>query len=266
MPFADPARHLGPSGGWRDPERIASVVAVIIIHLLVGLALVRGLGVTVPAAVSEGLTLLDLAPPPPPPAERKPPPPPRHASRREGAASPPNIRSKATEIVAPTPPVLVVPPPPVVVAPIAGVGADPSAGAAEVRGPGTGSGGVGNGTGSGGRGNGDGDGDGGTDLRLISRGIRPSDYPKAAFRAGAQGTVGLRFTVGVNGRVTDCSVTRSSGNADLDAGTCPVIRKRLRYEPARDAAGRPIATTVIGEQDWRLYSSDQPADNDDDEG
>ncbi|MFX6118958.1 TonB family protein, partial [Acinetobacter baumannii] len=30
------------------------------------------------------------------------------------------------------------------------------------------------------------------------------------------GRVGLRFTVGVTGRVTDCTVTHSSGTPELD--------------------------------------------------
>jgi protein TonB len=140
-------------------------------------------------------------------------------------------------------------------------GSDASSGNAPIAGPGTGAGGTGNGTGSGGRGNGAGGG-GGTVLRLIEGDITGRDYPRAAARAGAQGTVGLRFTVGVNGRVTDCQVTRSSGNADLDETTCRLIKKRFRYAPSRDASGRPYADVVTGEQEWVLY--DRPGRDEDD--
>ncbi|MBO0123988.1 energy transducer TonB, partial [Streptococcus pneumoniae] len=92
----------------------------------------------------------------------------------------------------------------------------------------------GTGSGSGGDGNGPGGG-GGTVLRLLEGSITGRDYPRAAAEAGASGTVGLRFTVGVNGRVTDCRVTRSSGNADLDETTCKLIKRRFRYAPSRDA-------------------------------
>ena len=41
-------------------------------------------------------------------------------------------------------------------------------------------------------------------------------YPPAAREEGASGSVGLAFSVGGNGRVTNATVTRSSGNALLD--------------------------------------------------
>ena len=78
------------------------------------------------------------------------------------------------------------------------------------------------------------------------------DYPRSAFEAGIGGTVLMRFTVGVTGRVTDCRVTRSSGNAELDGTTCRLILKRFRYRPARNAQGRPVAAVVTGKQQWVL--------------
>ena len=62
----------------------------------------------------------------------------------------------------------------------------------------------------------------------------------------------LRFIVGTNGRVTDCAVTRSSGNAELDTATCRLIKRRLRYRPARDAQGRPIPAAIVGKQEWTV--------------
>ncbi len=46
---------------------------------------------------------------------------------------------------------------------------------------------------------------------------RRKHYPEAARPAHAQGTVMIAFTVGRSGRVTSHSITRSSGNAILDA-------------------------------------------------
>ena len=79
--------------------------------------------------------------------------------------------------------------------------------------------------------------------------FRSTDYPRAV-RAGIGGKVEFRFTVGVNGRVTHCTITRSSGNADLDATTCRVVMKRFRYRPSTDANGRPIPDLVEGDVDW----------------
>ncbi len=42
-------------------------------------------------------------------------------------------------------------------------------------------------------------------------------YPEAARERGATGAVGVRFTVGPNGRIVSHAVTRSSGDAELDA-------------------------------------------------
>ena len=59
-------------------------------------------------------------------------------------------------------------------------------------------------------------------------------------RAGAQGTAGFRLVIGADGAVTGCTITRSSGDAALDAATCAILLGRARYEPARDAAGRAM--------------------------
>ncbi|HVF94146.1 MAG TPA: TonB family protein [Sphingomonas sp.] len=138
------------------------------------------------------------------------------------------------------------------IAPVAGPGAEPSTGAAPVPGPGSGAGGVGIGTGSGGAGDGDGAGGGVTPLRWRSGELEDDDLPRWV-PEGFSGTVHLRFTVGVKGRVTDCTVTRSSGIADLDALTCRLIVKRLRYRPTLDRSGRPVPDIVTGEQTWTAY-------------
>ncbi len=121
-------------------------------------------------------------------------------------------------------------------------------------GPGTGAGGIGTGLGSGLYGNGTGGGGGGRGVaaRFLSGGIAPRDYPRRAVERRAQGTTYLRFTILPNGRVRDCVVTRSSGHRDLDAATCPLLERSLRYRPARDATGRPVPETIRGQQDWEL--------------
>jgi protein TonB len=68
--------------------------------------------------------------------------------------------------------------------------------------------------------------------------------------AGISGTVGILFRVEANGRVSRCTVTRSSGVAELDALTCRLIQQRFVYRPSTDRYGRPIADTVEGEHEW----------------
>ncbi|MBB4837218.1 protein TonB [Sphingomonas kyeonggiensis] len=248
----DAAHWTGMTGaGIPTPrERLGSAAGALAFVALLLWLLVSGLGVRLHIMPNPSMQLVDFTlPPPPPPEPEKPPAPKPRAPKEEGKASPPNKTSRATEVATPVKTPL---PQPIPAATIPAQGSDASSGSAPIAGPGTGSGGIGDGTGSGGRGDGAGGG-GGTVLRLLEGDITGRDYPKAAARAGAQGTVGLRFTVGVNGRVTDCEVTRSSGNADLDATTCRLIQKRFRYAPSRDASGRPYADIVTGEQVWELY-------------
>jgi protein TonB len=249
-------------------DRISSAGAVGLLHALIGYALLTGLGYGPSRAVPEALKLLNLTelPLPPPPAKPARPdvePKPRKARPKnaEGAASPANLRNTPTEIMAPPPEIRLPVPPPIPVAPAPGQGSAPAAGAANVPGPGTGSGGIGNGLGSGRFGNGTGGGGGGgrpARARWISGSIRGSDYPDAAYRAHVGGIVHLRFTVAPNGRVSDCAVTRSSGSRELDSITCRLIVQRFRYRPARDAEGRPIAESVVGEHVWEVAA--QPPD------
>jgi protein TonB len=80
-------------------------------------------------------------------------------------------------------------------------------------------------------------------------------------KAGIGGTVYMRFVVGTNGRVTDCSVTRSSGNVELDETTCRLIMQRFRYEPTRDAKGRAVPDVVTGEHVWSVTQSEESPDD-----
>jgi len=251
----------------KNRDRIKSAIGVAAFHALLGYALIVGLGYDVAEDVGENLKLFDVLPePPPPPVVEPARAEPRNEKPKtenpEGAASPKNLKDTPSPIVAPPPVIRLEVPPPIVAAPVAGQGNSASAGASDVRGPGIGSGGEGTGTGSGAAGTGTGGGGGGgtgRGLRWIRGSIRNSDYPPAAARAGIGGTVSLRFIVAANGRVTQCAVTRSSGNADLDSTTCRLIKERFRYKPTRDARGRAVPDTVTGEHEWEIRQRDGPA-------
>lgn len=229
-------------------DRFLSALLSTALTAAFGYALLLGLGVHIPASPDRALTLFDALPPPPPPPERVVPPPVRSA-RPQGRAAPPNLRARPKEITAP-PPIVMLPIPPVILAaPISDTGPAPTSGATDRPGPGTGAGGEGDGRGAGGSGDGEG---GGREipLRRIRGEIRDSDYPDHLREARITGVVGLRFVVGVRGRVTACAVTRSSGVPELDELTCRLIAKRFRYRPTIGADGRPVADVVTGEQGW----------------
>lgn len=95
-----------------------------------------------------------------------------------------------------------------------------------------------------------------TPAALVKGRLKNSDYPRAARRAGAEGTVHVRFLVNPDGGVGGCTVTRSSGHPELDSTTCRLIERRFRYRPARDAQGRPTSDVVVGEQLWWIRQDD----------
>lgn len=246
-----------------------AAAGALLLEAVLGYAILTGLGVQAPARVREQMSAFRILPDaPPPPAKPPPPPPPSPSHAAEGVAAPPNLHATPTEIVQPPPKVPPMVPPPIAAAPIAGLGAAPSAGAAEVAGPGTGAGGQGSGTGSGRGGDGlgsGGDGNGGvaSPARFLKGRIRDRDYPRELGDAGIGGTVGARFLVDARGQVSNCAVTRSSGNRELDRTTCELIEQRYRYKPARDAAGRPVPSIATDEHEW--VSAPPPPESDPDD-
>ncbi len=87
--------------------------------------------------------------------------------------------------------------------------------------------------------------------------ISNDDYPPSALRAEEQGTVGFRLEVDPQGRVTQCTVTASSGSANLDAATCRLMQRRAQFEPALDRKGRPTSGTVTSQIRW-VIPDDEP--------
>lgn len=213
-------------------------------------ALITGLAVGFVQALPETVERFALVTLPkvdaPPPALRA------GADRVRRAPAPPGRRAEASPVVA----LVSVPiPAPVVAAPVPARGVTTTQGAA-IAGTGSGAGGQGNGLGAGGDGEGD-----GTGAEWVKGAIKASDYPRDLIDRRRGGTVGIRFTVGTDGRVNDCNVTRSSGSAELDALTCGLIVKRFRYRPARDAAGRAVPDVIEGDHVWEVVGP--PPDPDD---
>ncbi|VWX53967.1 energy transducer TonB [Novosphingobium sp. 9U] len=149
------------------------------------------------------------------------------------------------------------PPPPIIAAPKPGIGNAANTGASDRVGPGQGAGGIGDGTGGGGDG---GDGHGMDDA--VTRPVQTrgklywSDLPKSLREAHQGGELELRYVVNVDGRVSDCHVTQSSGSPQLDAQTCRLITERFRFRPSRDASGRPVSSGIIERHGWEPRPED----------
>jgi periplasmic protein TonB len=207
-------------------NRTAAIIIVALIHIALGYALVTGLAYNVIKKAAEDLKTFDVEDEPPPPPEEPPPPPEENTPPPPQVVAPPPI--VRTNTVAP--PIISTPvaPPPVITpvarpAPPAPPAPPPPrvSQAAKAKG------------------------------NLLSL-ITDDDYPQSAIRNDEQGTTAVRLSIGTDGRVTDCSVTQSSGSTALDNTACSIFRRRARFTPARDQAGNPIADSYTQRVKWVL--------------
>ena len=194
-------------------NRLAALIVVAILHIIVGYALVTGLAYSAFQKVKERVETFDVKeekppeePPPPPPDQPLPPPP---------IVAPPPMDNISR--IAPQMETVQTPPPPAPVFTTAAPAPPPPPPAASQ-----------------------------------ARGARPKgqgswaariqdNYPSAALRKEIEGTVGVRVTVGPDGRVSSCSVSGSSGSGDLDSAACDGMTRYARFEPALDAGGSPTS-------------------------
>jgi periplasmic protein TonB len=167
------------------------------------------------------------APPPPPPPKKPPPPPPKDTPKVESppivapppVVTPPQVAPtiitapKAPPVIIQQAPVAPSPPPP-----------PPKPSAASKLSP---------------RGN-------------FNSLMSTDDYPPTALRNGQQGTVAFTLDVGPDGRVTNCTVTSSSGSPELDQTSCRLLQKRARFTPSKDASGNGIADTYSSRFTWQI--------------
>lgn len=88
--------------------------------------------------------------------------------------------------------------------------------------------------------------------------IRATDYPDEAIKEQRGGRAGLRLSVNQWGRVSDCTVTRSSGSSDLDALSCKLVARRAVFIPATDGNARPIPSIYTHDIVWDVLRPAAP--------
>lgn len=212
----------------QSKNRPIAIGLVVLLHALLGWALISGLAVDVAKKVIEDLKTVNIEEEAPPPEEPPPPPPkleeippyvpPPDVVVETPSAPPPTI---TTQTVMPSPPPA--PPQPTFTPP-----APQPPAPAPVP---------------------------GTPATAIARTfeVSPDDYPDASRRAGEEGVTGVSVTIGTDGRVQggSCQVVASSGFSRLDAKACQIAERRWRFKPATEN-GQPITTTVRRSYRWRL--------------
>jgi len=224
-----------------NPDRAKAAVAALLVHVAIGAAFLTGLVTNVSRQPADVMQTIDITlPPPPPPIVEV------EENAPKGDPGEAGKKADPTPVVAPKPRIEVPAKPPVVAAPVAGQGSAPSAGAA-LSGTGTGAGGSGSGLGGGGLG---GSGAGFTPARRISK-IPDREYRRFVSASGMRrGRVGITVKVNIDGRPSNCRVTRSSGNSGADALMCELTVRYVRFRPARDPQGRPVAQDITWVPDW----------------
>ena len=78
------------------------------------------------------------------------------------------------------------------------------------------------------------------------------DFPiPAGGRSVREGTsVTVAFTVGIDGRASNCSVVAGGPDPETNALVCPLVIERIRFNPATDANGQPVPARYGWRQDF----------------
>jgi protein TonB len=207
-------------------NKIAALIIVALLHVVLVYALVTGLAYSAFKKIKEVTTAVKIdpdkpppPPPPPPPKTDTPPPPPI-------VAPPPPITFNAPSpqiqtVTTPPPPIPA--PPPAVAVPAPPAPPPP---------------------------------------RFSPKGAVPkgrpgdwasdNDYPTRALQLGQEGITGFHLTLGTDGKVTNCDITKSSGSPELDKTTCDLMRRRARFTPAMDGDGNPTTGNYTSSVRWQI--------------
>lgn len=82
--------------------------------------------------------------------------------------------------------------------------------------------------------------------------IEADDYPTSSLRRGAQGDTLVLYEISPEGAVGQCMALLNRGETEFVDATCRALRRRYRYNPARDEQGRPAADANAAVIHWRL--------------
>ncbi|MCW3835911.1 energy transducer TonB [Sphingomonas canadensis] len=91
---------------------------------------------------------------------------------------------------------------------------------------------------------------------MVGSWVTNDDYPPGARRAGQQGVTSFRIDIDVSGSPVACTITQSSGHSVLDNATCSLLMRRARFNPAKNAQGKPVPGAFESRFRWSLESAD----------
>jgi protein TonB len=205
-------------------RQVYGIVFVGILHVFLAYAFISGLAIKAVRVITGPMETVNIEEPPPKTEEPPPPPPkledippyvpPPDVQVQTEAAPPPTI---TTQTAVPTPAPVAAPAPPAPPAP-------PPA----PKGP-------------------------TTPAQPNPRTLATSqdDYPGASLRAEEEGVTRVEVIVNTEGRVSACSVVKSSGFQRLDEATCKIAERRWRFKPAV-TDGQPVDSRYQQNVRWQI--------------
>jgi TonB family protein len=78
------------------------------------------------------------------------------------------------------------------------------------------------------------------------------DYPDVALLKEQEGSIRVAILVDEQGKVSDCTVIKTSGVASLDAQSCAVIQQRAKLKPAVGLDGKPAKGSLAQTITWAI--------------
>ena len=219
----------------RDPGKHAIGIGIVIVmHILLGWALVNGLARTVIEVIKGPIEtkIIEETKPPPPPPENLPPPP-KFAPPPPSFVPPPEVVVNAPPTPAPaiTATTIAPPPaPPVAIAPAqAPVAEAPPAPPRVAARPAIGN--------------------------VSTCAPKGDDYPAIAIKEEATGTTKVRFTVDASGKLASAEVVKSAGASRAHKALDRVAVQKLSectFRPGIDENGKAVGGTFDVEYVWKL--------------
>lgn len=86
----------------------------------------------------------------------------------------------------------------------------------------------------------------------IASWLQNDDYPPEAIHEGQHGDSIIGWTIGLDGRASDCRVLQTSRVPSLDQAACRAIVRRAKYEPAIGLDGKPMVSHGTTKVSWKL--------------
>ena len=83
-----------------------------------------------------------------------------------------------------------------------------------------------------------------------TRWVTTDDYRSSWINREMTGTARFRLEIAANGTVQGCTITGSTGHAELDAATCSLVTRRAKFQPARGGDGQPVAGSYSSAVRW----------------